>query len=189
MTLAIEPYGNEPVLFHPYDPEAPEAAAALISFIRQKLPAVIHHVGSSSVPGCGGKGIIDLLILFSNDREREEIKEALSSLGFQNQTTKNPFPEERPMRTAAFLFSGKRFRAHVHVVSSLSQEAEELLLFRKALSENEKIRTVYEEIKKQILKNGENPVNYSVEKEFFIREILLRYMPHDCRCCSTEERV
>ena len=54
-----------------------------------------EHVGSTSVPGCAGKGIVDLMIAVA-DEEMAAVKELLDRLGFQQQTGRDAFPEDPP---------------------------------------------------------------------------------------------
>jgi GrpB-like predicted nucleotidyltransferase (UPF0157 family) len=55
--------------------------------IHGQLPEVIvEHVGSTAVPGCAGKGAIDLLVPY-REGELEPVKEILEQLGFQRQST------------------------------------------------------------------------------------------------------
>jgi len=47
------------------DPRAPAVAERVVSSIQGRLPRVrVEHVGSTAVPGCAGKGVVDLLALY-----------------------------------------------------------------------------------------------------------------------------
>jgi GrpB-like predicted nucleotidyltransferase (UPF0157 family) len=106
--LQIEPYFNPPVACHDYDPDAPEVAQRVALMVTHRLPTLtVEHVGSSSVPGCAGKGVIDLMLLYPPG-QLEEAKGVLAELGFQRQTSRDPFPEDRPMRTGSVQYQGKR---------------------------------------------------------------------------------
>ena len=59
----IGPYGEMAVAYRDFDPRSAEIARHVAGLISRHLPAVrAEHVGSTAVPGCGGRGIIDLLI-------------------------------------------------------------------------------------------------------------------------------
>ncbi len=45
-----------------YDPLYPEVAERVIEHA-SRCGVAIEHVGSTSVPGCGGKGVVDLVAL------------------------------------------------------------------------------------------------------------------------------
>ena len=59
----IGPYEARPAVCRDYDRRAPEVAKQIGNLIHEHLPQVfVEHVGSTSVPGCAGKGIVDLMI-------------------------------------------------------------------------------------------------------------------------------
>ena len=59
----IGPYDESPVACRDFDPRSAEIARQVAGLISRHLPAVrAEHVGSTAVPGCGGRGIVDLLI-------------------------------------------------------------------------------------------------------------------------------
>ena len=64
--MSERPIGGQvhaPAACLPYDPRAPEVARRVTEIIHRQLPHVlVEHVGSTAVPGCAGKGVIDLLI-------------------------------------------------------------------------------------------------------------------------------
>jgi GrpB-like predicted nucleotidyltransferase (UPF0157 family) len=128
--------------------------------IWRRLPGVaVEHVGSTAVPGCAGKGVVDLLIPYG-EGELGPIKDTLEDLGFQRQSTRNPFPEDRPMRVGSVEHDGDTFRLHVHVVPEDSGEADELRAFREA----------YVRRKRDIIESGTtDPIDYSIIKGSFVR--------------------
>ncbi len=129
----IGPYQPLPVACHPWDPRAPEVARRVVALIRRRLPAAeVEHVGSTAVPGCAGKGVIDLLLLYPPGR-LAAARDALDDLGFQHQGGRFPWPEERPMRVGSMRYDGSIFQLHVHVVAEGDPDAVELLQFRDAL--------------------------------------------------------
>src|SRR5438874_1909694 len=77
-----------------------EVARRVGDVIRSVAPELqVEHVGSTSVPGCGGKGIVDLAVLYG-EGFLDRAKLILDGLGFQKQGGRDPFPESRPMRVA-----------------------------------------------------------------------------------------
>ena len=81
--MRILPYFSVPAEFHAYDPEVTEIARLLRDAIRSVGTQLqVEHVGSTSVPGCGGKGIIDLAVLYP-ERFLARARAALDGLGFQ----------------------------------------------------------------------------------------------------------
>jgi GrpB-like predicted nucleotidyltransferase (UPF0157 family) len=171
--ITILIYDAPPPRCDPHDPAAPAAAAALAGFLRDRLPGVvIEHVGSTAVSGCEGKGILDLAVLYP-DGQLETTRERIDALGFQRQTTRDPFPEERPMRTGAFDFQGCRYLVHVHVIAAGSVEADDLRYFRDCLRADPELRAAYVKYKKKILASGvSDPVDYAIAKGEFVRQCL-----------------
>jgi GrpB-like predicted nucleotidyltransferase (UPF0157 family) len=174
--VTTRPIGEErpiPAVLRPYDPRSPEVARKVSGMIRELVPEVtVEHVGSTAVPGCAGKGVVDLLIPYHDD-ELDRIKRALEDLGFQRQSTRNPFPEDRPMRVGTLEHEGDAFRLHVHVVPADSGEVRELRLFRDRLRSDPELLRSYVDRKKRIIEGGTtDPMDYALVKGDFVREAL-----------------
>ena len=116
--VVIEAYHQMPAACREHDPRAMDVARQVGSLIESHLPGVVvEHVGSTSVPGCAGKGVVDLMVLYPSGG-LPAVRDKLDELGFQRQTTRDPFPEERPMRTGSVDHDGTRFRLHAHVIAA-----------------------------------------------------------------------
>lgn len=170
MKLTIVAYEDAPAQCHEYDPRSPEVAAALTEAILDLAPSLrIEHVGSTAVPDCDGKGIIDLLVMFPNGG-LEVAKKALADLGYQRQNHGNPFPEDRPMRTGCVVYKGTRYRVHAHVVWESSPEAANLVSFRDRLRGDPQLLHEYVARKRAIIGSGITLTgDYSNAKSSFIR--------------------
>jgi GrpB-like predicted nucleotidyltransferase (UPF0157 family) len=171
--ITIHTYDAQAPQCAPGDPEAPAAASVLARFLRDQLTGTaIEHIGSTAVSGCAGKGIVDLMVLYA-EGQLPAVREKIDALGFQRQTTREPFPEERPMRTGAFDFQGRRYQVHVHVVAAGSTEAADTLYFRDCLRADSELRAAYVAYKKKILASGvSDSVDYAIAKGEFIRQCL-----------------
>lgn len=171
--LAIGPYFQSPAACHDYDPHAPAVARHLALIITSRLGSLmVEHIGSTSVPGCAGKGVIDLMLLYPPG-QLEEAKLVLADLGFQRQSTRDPFPEDRPMRTGAVQYERKMFRVHVHVLADDSPEVETLRTFRDRLRADAGLVAAYVARKQAIITNGiTDSVEYSEAKDLFIQRAL-----------------
>jgi GrpB-like predicted nucleotidyltransferase (UPF0157 family) len=169
---SILPYPDPgpPAVVRPWPPGAPEAAARAIALIAGRLPeSIVEHVGSSSVPGCDGKGYLDLLIPCRDAAHLAAINDALFDLGFARQRGDDPFPESRPMRLGAIEHGDETFLIHVHIVPEASPEVAELLGFRDRLRADAALREAYVAIKRDILAAGVgNNREYSERKGKFI---------------------
>jgi GrpB-like predicted nucleotidyltransferase (UPF0157 family) len=173
MTKPIGPYHSAPVECHDYDPRAREVALKISELIESRMPEMkVEHVGSTAVPGCAGKGVVDLMVLYP-EGGLERIKNLLDEFGFKPQTTRDPFPEDRPMRTGSFEFSGTVFRLHAHVVSENAAEAFDFRLFRDALRTDPALRAAYEALKLELISAGiTDGVDYAEAKTDFVKKVL-----------------
>ncbi len=140
------------------------------------LPEVtVEHIGSTSVPGCEGKGVVDLMIPVTPE-QLEPVKTLLSVLGFQKQVAPaghEPWPESRPMRVGSLEHEGTRYNLHVHVIPADSPEVETQRRFRDRLREDPTQRDAYVARKREILAQGiTNSGDYSEAKGTVIEGIL-----------------
>jgi len=174
----ISSYQNLPASYHEYDPRSAEVAEMVARQITSRLSEVTaEHVGSTAVPGCGGKGIVDLMLLYQPGR-LQAAKDTLDVLGFQRQTGRDPFPEERPMRVGSLQHAGKTFRFHVHVVAENSDEVRVLRSFRDRLRSDPELRAAYVACKRSILAAGvTDSLDYCEMKGIFIADWLQSHPP------------
>lgn len=172
-TPVIGKYAELAPAFRLYDPESPVVADNLVRAIESLDDKLrVEHIGSSSVPGCGGKGYIDLLVTYP-EGALEAAKRVLATLGFQHQSNRDPFPESRPMRIAGVEHKGMIYPIHAHVVCASAQEVDDLLLFRDRLRSDESLVRAYEAEKKRILSEGVvDGVDYAERKSAFVQGVL-----------------
>lgn len=142
----IGPYERRLVRVQPWDPRAVDVAAAVGAIVRERLPRLrIEHIGSTSVPGLPGKGIVDL----GTEAESSEIPaitRALYELGFGPQPGPDPWPATRPMVVGSFSLDGREYRVHLHV-HPLGGDFEQDIRFRDALRADPELAARYAQIK------------------------------------------
>lgn len=172
-TSAILPYAESRTAYVEYDTGAIDAAAKVGALIEAAAPwAKVEHIGSTAVPGCAGKGVVDLMALYPPGK-LEATRDAIDSIGFQKQTAGHIFPEDRPMRVGAIEVRGKRFRLHVHLIGVNNSETEDLRRFRDALRANSALRDAYQAKKRAILQSGvSEPKDYTYAKGEFITSVI-----------------
>jgi GrpB-like predicted nucleotidyltransferase (UPF0157 family) len=170
---AIGPYEPCPAACHDYDPRSVEVARKVAALIEPHLPGVVvEQVGSTSVPGCAGKGIVDMMLVYQ-DGQLAAARDLLDALGFQRQTSRDPFPEDRPMRTGSLLHDGTAFNLHVHVIAASSPEVQQFRGFRDRLRADPALMAAYVEAKRVILADGcTDPIDYCYRKGEFITQSL-----------------
>ncbi len=176
--LEILLYTQHPASYHEWDSRAPVVASLLIHAIVADNPAVtVEHVGSTSVPGCGGKGIIDLMVVYPTGG-LEKARDTLDRSGFQHQASRDPFPEDRPMRVGAVQYGGVEFRTHIHVIAADSHEVAEFRAFRDALHDRPDLVDAYIARKREILAAGiTDSFDYTHEKGSFCEDVLAGRLP------------
>ncbi len=169
----IGPYKHRPAVCRDHDPRSAEVARQVAALIEPRLPgSILEHVGSTSVPGCAGKGIVDLMFIYS-DGQLAAARDVLDALGFQRQATRDPFPEDRPMRMGSLVHDGTRFNIHVHVIAANSPEVRELRSFRDQLRADRALLAAYVAAKRAILADGcTDSIDYCYRKGEFVTEAL-----------------
>lgn len=152
--------------FKPYSPLFPGLFAKEKARIAQHFlfSASIEHVGSTAVPGLGGKGIIDIAIAVEKDC-MEEAKNKLQELNYEFRPSFST-----PDRFYFIIYlpdqeEGRR-RYHVHLTYPESKEWRELVGFRDYLLNNpEELREYAELKKKAVLEAEEDGEKYRKIKE------------------------
>lgn len=178
-SLVIGPYdapGAPKVIdLRPWDPRGPAAANSLIRILQTALPGIeIEHVGSTAVPGCDGKGILDLMLLIPAGRLSEACA-VIDDMGFQHQSGGKRHPDDRPMREGSFTFDGSVFQLHVHLIPESSAEVDRLRKFRDRLAANPELVALYIEQKRRLIDAQiSDRSTYTLGKKAFIESVLMR---------------
>jgi GrpB-like predicted nucleotidyltransferase (UPF0157 family)/mannose-6-phosphate isomerase-like protein (cupin superfamily) len=179
MEQAIGPYEHRLAACHEHDPRSAAVARRVGAFIEPHLPGtLVEHIGSTSVPGCAGKGIVDLMLVYPPG-QLVAARDLLDTLGFQRQTSRDPFPEDRPMRTGSLVHDGAAFNLHVHVLAADAPEVGESRAFRDWLRADPRLVASYVAAKRAILADGcTDPIDYCYRKGEFITEALQQINKH-----------
>ncbi len=169
----IGPYASRPAACRKHDPRAADVARQVGALIRSHFPeATVEHVGSTAVPGCDGKGTVDLMMPVPAG-QMEPAKELLARLGFQPQMGPDPFPEDRPMRTGSWSHDGETFLLHVHLIPADSPEVEGMCFFRACLRADPELVRAYVARKREIISDGvTDPAEYCRVKGEFLKAVL-----------------
>lgn len=171
----IGPYKKPKASFQQYDPNAPKVASFLKKQIEAHLPEVtIEHVGSTAIPGCPGKGVVDLMALYP-EGGLDDVKRLLLAMGFQRQGKefRNRFPDSRPVYMGTFEYDRTSFLVYVHVILFDSYEAVRFRIFRDRLCNNSELLSEYIAVKKSIISQGVVDTDvYAEMKQSIIKRIL-----------------
>ena len=172
----ILPYSVLHPAYVEYDPAVLDVAQRAIDLIERAAPWIAgEHIGSTAIPGCAGKGIVDLMALYPVGK-LGATRAAIDALGFQRQTVGHVFPEDRPMRVGRIACNGTAYDLHVHVVAADSAESRSLRRFRDVLRADPALRDAYQAKKRAILESGvSKPSDYTYAKGEFINAVLGRH--------------
>ena len=128
------------------DPNWPQTAAREIDALMADVPGllVVHHIGSTSVPGLPAKPIIDLLPVFTDTTAQNAAREAFEKLGFEWMGEYGLAGRSYCRKTDPG--SGvRRFQAHGYAKGH--SDIERHLAFRDALRKNASLRAAYTSVK------------------------------------------
>ncbi len=153
--------------FLPYDPKYPSVFLKEKNKIKNSLGEniKIEHVGSTSVPGLGGKGIIDIAIKTPKSKINKFLKR-LGELGYE-QTPKHPADDRRVFLQKIIKSEKEEKRTHIHL--ALTDEFwNSFIAVRDYLRDHDIERKKYAKLKKEAVRHakGEGNKYYSYKEEF-----------------------
>lgn len=137
--------------------------------LKKILPnASIEHVGSTAIPGLGGKGIIDITIETPKEKLEQFIRK-LKKAGYEER------PQHRPDKNRVFLqkiikSKGKERRIHIHLVFN-KRYLDTFIAFRDYLRDHKEERDEYAELKKKAVKLGLEGEDYRKYKNKFLESL------------------
>lgn len=108
---------------------------------------VIEHIGSTSIPGLGGKGIIDIAMSVPKE-EMEYVSQVLQKLGYEYRPS---FSTSDRLYFITYLADSEEGtqRYHIHLTYSSSKDWMELIGFRDYLRTHPEAVDEYASIKRQ----------------------------------------
>jgi GrpB-like predicted nucleotidyltransferase (UPF0157 family) len=157
-------------VFREYDRKYPELFEKEKSFLIRILPGVfgLEHVGSTAVPGLGGKGIIDILVSFRKKGDLISAEKVLLKNNYIIMTNLSGDDRVSFKVSRGFLF---RKHFHIHLTLIGSDVWKQAVKFRDKLKSNPKLLSDYVMLKKRaiIIAKGEGKI-YRKLKEAFIKK-------------------
>ncbi len=139
-------YERRVVSIQAWDPAVVDVAARVTALIHARRPdLVVEHIGSTSVPGLPGKGIVDLGTE-ADPTEIPAITAAMYEIGFGPQPGPDPWPPTRPMHVGSIEHGGREYRIHFHVHPTGGDLGQDLR-FRDALRADPELAAAYGRIK------------------------------------------
>jgi len=160
----------EKYVFRQYDPRYPGYFSMERSKLEEALgkDAAIEHVGSTAIPGLGGKGILDILI---GTRSLGPCRGKLERTGYEFHE-KASTPDRLFFRRDHPEGEGTR-RVHLHLTIHGGRDWKEIIAFRDYLREHPAKAREYAELKGEAvgLAAGEGE-RYRAHKAKFIRKVI-----------------
>lgn len=129
----------------------------------------IEHVGSTSIPGLGGKGIIDIAIKTPRNKANQFMKK-LEKLGYESNSA-HPRDNRRVFLQKRIRYCGKERRIHIHLTLN-NDFWNSFIVFRDYLRVHKKDMLKYAKIKKKAAKiSNQDREKYHSCKKGVIDEI------------------
>lgn len=157
-------------VFKPYDPIYPERFSKEKERLKKFLGEIvsIEHVGSTSIPGMGGKGIIDIAVAANSREDLSEVSSKLIEAGYYY---------EQADGTPDRWFHGRKVtdseRYHLHLTYEGSRDWIEMNAFRDYLKTHPEDFEEYAQIKKQAAElSNQDAKTYMSIKQPIISEII-----------------
>lgn len=166
-------YDDPGDIVKPWNPRSPDVAARVVPLLNDVLPeAMAEHIGSTAIPGCDGKGVIDLMLPYSPGGEATVLA-ALGRLGFREHVGSQPFPPGRSVWVGSITHDDRRYQIHVHSLPASDPEVAHQRHFRDTLRADPALVAAYVADKHRIAAAGSaaNGGEYADAKGAFIRSI------------------
>jgi len=171
--MKLSDYERREVEVRDWDP----TALGIFAFVRDCLAVAlpgheVEHIGSTSVPGLRGKGIVDVMVLARDDADTATVTDRLLELQLEPARGSRP---ERPFFLGGVDRDGAKTYIHVHVIRAGSDEAIAQHGLAEALRNNSLLRDEYASIKQKVVDSGTtDPTDYSIEKGDWVVQALDR---------------
>ena len=138
------------VQYHMYDPQLPGVFEKIKLLIQSAAgPIQVEHIGSSSIPGVGGRNVLDIAIPAAEAKQLE-IKRALYELGFED----SPFPHYLPLLVGEVAYESKTYQILLYVVMPKSSVFEAWLKFRDYMRGHPEEACAYDATKRDAIATG-----------------------------------
>lgn len=141
-------------VFKPYNPAFPRIFEAEKNRLKQHLSEEyrIEHYGSTSIPGLGGKGIIDIFLIVPKEKLKKVFEE-VKTAGYDARPKSGS--KTRFVYVREVMNKNQKERYHLHIASEEENEDYKIdLLFRDYLRQHPEDAKRYAEIKKQAAKEA-----------------------------------
>ena len=155
--------------FRKYSKNYPKLFEKEKTKLKEIVPnAKIEHIGSTSVEGLGGKGIIDVLVVVPR-KDFEHVKKVLIKLNYDT-LSRNLHKDRISFYKDSKIL--KKRRVHIHLTAKNSKVEKQAIKFRNLLRKNKKLRDKYSLLKQKAIKLGKKSKDYRDFKYKFIEDVI-----------------
>lgn len=163
-----------------FNPSWIQAVTYLTNILNNQVSSIlkIEHVGSTSVPGCIAKPILDLLVILTQDAEISKVINEIEQLGFIYKgdgiaRVHGAVPDPNRHFFAFYDYKLLVDCIHLHVVREDSPEIDAKLSFRDILRSNSDLVDQYNDLKRSLKNSNLSRKAYSSAKtDFILRELV-----------------
>jgi GrpB-like predicted nucleotidyltransferase (UPF0157 family) len=165
---------KQAIIIKPYDPNLPKyfrkEKSFLIKNLRKKFE--IHHVGSSAVPGLGGKNVIDILLLVLTKNVANKLIKKLESIGYFH--NKRAGDKYRIFFNRNPIYNQEKVHIHLHLMwKSTEKYKDYFLIIRDYLRKHPDEAKKYYSLKKILAKKTRSMARkYTEMKRNYLEKIL-----------------
>jgi GrpB-like predicted nucleotidyltransferase (UPF0157 family) len=154
--------------FEDYDPSYPAAFLRLVERIRSVLTEVrIEHVGSTSIPGLGGRRVLDVVIPAETD-EHERIRTALLEIGLVD----FPWAHVKPMLRGAIEHGGLDYPVLLYILAPDHEYVRGWIAFREYMRRHPEDVDRYAAVKRAAVSEGRtDPWSYQQAKTPYLESL------------------
>ena len=155
-----------------YDPLWPELFVAETARIRRllgpSLPIALEHMGSTAIPGCAAKPVLDVLGGYPAGGDVRHYVTALGAAGYEHRG-------EQGIPGREFFRRGNPRSYHLHLATEQGQFWRDHLAFRDALRASDELRDAYVALKLELARRFPNDREAYIDgKTAFVRDVIAR---------------
>lgn len=155
------------VQYLPYDSALSVAFEEVKRLVQSVAGAIlVEHVGSSSVPGLGGRNALDVAIPLAEEAQ-PTVRSHLYELGFQD----SPFPHYLPLLVGRLSYRNTQYPVLLYLVSPQASVYRDWLTFRDYMRSQTADAFAYDAVKRQVAAPGAEGERYQEAKGPFLAAV------------------